>query len=70
MEKEFTKIIYMKAGDIDRNTYKIEKQAEDMLKTAESQEENFVLKLGINSPVRIIAAEKLTLEGIKKITSS
>ena len=67
MVAEFRKIIYIKRKNIDLSSYKASAEA---MKAIDSVgfEDNLVLRLTINSPVFIEAAEPLTKEGIEKIT--
>lgn len=66
MATEFKKIIYIKKKNIDLSAYKASPAA---MKAIESVgiEDNLVLRLKINSPVFIEAAEPLTKEGIDRI---
>ena len=68
-EDIFRKIGYFKKRNIDLSAFGVSKEAEATIVGA-GDDENLVLRLRINSPVFIEAAEKLTSEGIKRISNN
>lgn len=61
------RIVYFKKGDLNMDNFKgVSKEAQKVIEDA-SPEQSLVLRISINSPVRIEAAAPLTKEGIRKV---
>ena len=67
--KKLSKIEYTKKSKITLTADNVSQEARENIESA-GRDDDLVLRVSINSPVFIEAAEPLTTEGIKKVCAS